>query len=110
MEWVVGAAVFVGGLAMTAGLVMIVTGRGLPWVRRPGSRPRLHGSGALLMGMSLVVHGLIDFDVLPDASWEVRFIGGNVLLFAGLALMAASQLLPDRNGDRNRDGVGSRGA
>jgi hypothetical protein len=110
MEWVLGAALFVGGLAVTAGLVMLVTGRNLPLVRRPGVRPRLHGLGVLLVGAALLVHGLIDLDVLPDASWGVRFVGGNVLLLVGLAVIVGSQLVPERGGDRDRDRVGPRGA
>ncbi|MFV0134935.1 hypothetical protein ACLGIH_17150 [Streptomyces sp. HMX87] len=57
------------------------------------TRPRLHGLGTLLIGASPLLLGLFCFGLLPSASWEARFFGGNALLFAGLLLIALSQTL-----------------
>lgn len=42
------------------------------------------------------MQGLFYFRILPSASWEVRFFGGNALLFSGRLLIATSQLLSPR--------------
>lgn len=100
MAWVVGTGAFLGLLAIALGIVTLRTGWILPTARRHVTRPQLHGLGALLTGSSVVLQGLFYFRVLPSVSWEVRFLGGNALLFAGLLLIALSQLLPLR---RNLD-------
>jgi hypothetical protein len=82
-----------GLLAIALGIVTLRTGWILPTARRHVTRPRLHGLGALATGASPFVQGLFYFRILPSASWELRFFGGNALLFTGLLLIATSQLL-----------------
>lgn len=100
MAWIVGTGAFLGLLAIALGIVTLRTGWILPTARRHVTRPQLHGLGALLTGTSVVLQGFFYFRVLPSVSWEARFFVGNTLLFAGLLLIALSQLLPLR---RSRD-------
>lgn len=100
MDWVVGTGAFLGLLAIALGIVTLRTGWILPTARRHVTRPQLHGLGALLVGASVLLQGLFYFRILPSVSWEGRFFGGNALLFAGILLIALSQLLPLR---RNPD-------
>jgi hypothetical protein len=97
MNWVVGVGIVVGLLAMAAGTIALRTGRTVPWLRRRVVRPRIHGLGALLVGTPGVVQGLFYFQVLPSPSWEIRFFGGNALLFGGLLLIGLGQTLRPRN-------------
>ncbi|MEW2299948.1 hypothetical protein AB0958_08190 [Streptomyces sp. NPDC006655] len=94
-------------LLIASGVVTLRTGWTLPTARRHVTRPRLHGLGALLMGISLFLQGLLHFRVLPSVSWDARFFGGNALLLAGLLLIILSQLLPLR---RSRDHTNPSGA
>ncbi len=96
MAWVVGTGGFLGLLAIGLGFVTLRTGWIVPTARRRVTRPQLHGLGALLTGASLLLQGLFYFRILPSVSWEVRFFGGNALLFAGLLLIGLSQMLPLR--------------
>ncbi|MEU3519077.1 hypothetical protein ABZ770_28035 [Streptomyces sp. NPDC006654] len=96
MAWVVGTGAVLGMLAIVSGIVTLRTGWILPTARRHVTRPHLHGLGALLMGISVALQGLLYFRVLPGVSWEARFFGGNALLLAGLLLITLSQLLPLR--------------
>jgi hypothetical protein len=90
-----------GLLAIASGIVTLRTGWILPTARRHVTRPRLHGLGALATGASPLIQGLFYFRILPSPSWEIRFFGGNALLFTGLLLISASRLLsPRRNPDR----------
>lgn len=95
-----------GLLAITVGVVALRTGWLLPTARRHVTRPRLHGLGGLLLGTSLVLQGLFYFRILPSLSWEIRFFGANALLFAGLVLISASQLMPRRRGPGHTDPSG----
>ncbi|MGW3246026.1 hypothetical protein [Streptomyces sp. NPDC001070] len=97
MNWVVGTGIVVGLPAMTAGAIALRTGRTVPWLRRKVLRPRIHWLGALLVGTPSVVQGLFHFQVLPGPYWEIRFFGGNALLFSGLLLMGLGQALHPRN-------------
>ncbi|MFE4685732.1 hypothetical protein ACFRNJ_33850 [Streptomyces sp. NPDC056721] len=106
MAWVVGTGAFLGLMAIASGIVTLRTGWILPTARRHVTRPRLHGLGALLTGASVVLQGLFYFRFLPSVSWEVRFFGGNALLFAGLLLIALSQLLPLRRNPNHADPSG----
>ncbi|MFD8645518.1 hypothetical protein ACFV14_35020 [Streptomyces zaomyceticus] len=102
MAWVVGTGGFLGLLAIALGIVTLRTGWILPTARRHVIRHKLHGLGALLTGASALLQSLLYFHILPSVSWNVRFFGGNALLFAGLTLIALSQLLPlRRNADQN---------
>ncbi|CAM5471102.1 putative protein OS=Streptomyces cyaneofuscatus OX=66883 GN=G3I52_05715 PE=4 SV=1 [Streptomyces cyaneofuscatus] len=47
-----------------------------------------------------MLQSLLHFRVLPGASWEARFYGGNALLLGGMLLLILSQSLPPR---RRRD-------
>ncbi|MGW4160113.1 hypothetical protein [Streptomyces sp. NPDC004788] len=96
MAWVVGTGAFLGLLAVAWGIVTLRTGWILPPARRHVTRPKLHGVGALLMGASVLLQSLFYFRILPSVSWEVRFFGGSAFQFAGLLLIALSQLLPLR--------------
>lgn len=107
MAWVVGTGAFLGMLAVALGLVTLRTGWILPTARRHVTRPRLHGLGVLLTGASVVLQGLFYFRVLPSVSWEARFFTGNALLFAGLLLIALSQLLPLRQNPSHADPSGA---
>ncbi|MFE7329511.1 hypothetical protein ACFU8W_31920 [Streptomyces sp. NPDC057565] len=101
MAWVVGAGMLMGLLAIASGIVTLRTGWILPAARRHVTRPQLHGLGALAAGACPLVQGLFYFRILPSASWEIRFFGGNALSLTGLLLIAASQLLsPRRSPDR----------
>ncbi|MCX4532277.1 hypothetical protein OHA79_32885 [Streptomyces sp. NBC_00841] len=101
MAWVVGAGMLMGLLAIASGIVTLRTGWILPMARRHATRPQLHGLGALATGACPLIQGLFYFRILPSASWEIRFFGGNALLLTGLLLIAASQLLsPRRSPDR----------
>ncbi|MER8044635.1 hypothetical protein [Streptomyces sp. NPDC094032] len=91
MVWLVGVNVFLGLLAIGAGVVTLRVGWVLPVARRRVTRPRRHGLGAVLVGASLSLQGLLYFWNLPGVSWEVRFFGGNALLLAGLLLIALGQ-------------------
>lgn len=95
-----------GLLAITVGLVTLRTGWLLPPARRSVTRPRLHGLGGLLLGMSLVLQGLFYFSILPSVSWEIRFFGGNALLFTGLLLISSGQLMARRRGPAHTDRSG----
>ncbi|MGW6400358.1 hypothetical protein [Streptomyces sp. NPDC055134] len=106
MAWVVGTGAFLGLLAIASGIVTLRTGWILPTARRHVTRPQLHGLGVLLMGASVVLQGLFYFRLLPSVSWEVRFFGGNALPFAGLLLIALSQLLPLRRNPNHDDSSG----
>ncbi|MER8031231.1 hypothetical protein ABTZ78_19975 [Streptomyces bauhiniae] len=106
MAWVVGVGMFLGLLAIGAGITTLRTGWMVPTARRRVTRPRLHGLGAVLTGASVLLQGLCYFRVLPDVPWEARFFGGNALLFGGLLLVALSQMLPLRgDGERFSAGV-----
>ncbi|MBO1330046.1 hypothetical protein J3486_02090 [Streptomyces sp. VRA16 Mangrove soil] len=89
-----------GLVVIASGIVTLRTGWIVPTARRHVTRPALHGLGALLTGSSVVLQGLFSFRIAPNVSWEVRFFGGNALLFGGLLLIALSQLLAL---PRNRD-------
>ncbi|MET8406355.1 hypothetical protein [Streptomyces sp900116325] len=102
MEWIVGTGAFLGLLVIASGIATLRTGWVVPTARRHVTRPQLHGLGALLTGTSVVLQSLFYFRILPSVSWEARFFGGNALLFAGLLLIAFSQLLPLR---RSRDHI-----
>ncbi|MEK0099272.1 hypothetical protein WDA79_12385 [Streptomyces sp. A475] len=107
MAWVVGTGAFMGLLVVALGIVTLRTGWILPMARRHVTRPRLHGLGALLAGASVVLQGLFYFRLLPSVSWEARFFSGNALLFAGLVLIALSQLLPLRRDPNHADPSGA---
>lgn len=107
MAWVVGTGAFLGLLAIALGIVTLRTGWILPTARRHVTRSKLHGLGALLTGASPLLQSLFYFRILPSVSWEVRFLGGNAVLLAGLCLIALSQLLPLH---RNRDHADPSGA
>ncbi|MFJ2854556.1 hypothetical protein [Streptomyces rubiginosohelvolus] len=96
-----------GLLAIALGIVTLRTGWILPTARRHVTRSKLHGLGALLTGASPLLQSLFYFRILPSVSWEVRFLGGNAVLLAGLCLIALSQLLPLH---RNRDHADPSGA
>ncbi|WP_445068363.1 hypothetical protein [Streptomyces sp. SAS_281] len=98
MAWVVGTGALLGLLAIAAGIVTLRTGWIVPIAQRHVTRQQLHGLGALLTGTSVVLQSLFYFRVLPNISWEARFLGGNALLFSGLVLIALSQLLSLRRG------------
>lgn len=105
MSWVVAVGM-IGGMALLAlGAVSLRTGWTL--ARRHVSRPRLYGLGALLVGTPCFLQGLFYFRLIPVPSWEARFFGCNALLFAGLTLLAVSQMLPAREaGPQRGDGSG----
>ncbi|WP_448315342.1 hypothetical protein [Streptomyces sp. CO7] len=103
MAWVVGTGAFLGLLVLVSGIVTLRTGWIVPTARRHVTRPRLHGLGALLTGGSVVLQSLFHFRVLPGVSWDVRFFGGNALLFTGLLLIALGQLLPLRGSREHSD-------
>ncbi|MFI6875119.1 hypothetical protein ACIBL6_16950 [Streptomyces sp. NPDC050400] len=107
MAWVVGAGALLGILAIASGIVTLRTGWVLPTARGHVARPQLHGIGTLFIGSNLVLQSLAHFGALPDVSWEVRFFGGNALLFGGFLLIALSQLLPLRRGRGRVDPSGS---
>ncbi|MEU6242528.1 hypothetical protein [Streptomyces sp. NPDC047024] len=96
-----------GLLAIALGIVTLRTGWILPTARRHVTRPKLHGFGALLTGASPLLQSLFYFQILPSVSWEVRFFGGNAFLFAGLLLIALSQLLPFRRNPGHADPSGA---
>ncbi|MFC9530435.1 hypothetical protein [Streptomyces sp. NPDC056975] len=106
MAWVVGTGAFLGLMAIASGIVTLRTGWILPTARRHVTRPQLHGLGVLLTGASVVLQGLFYFRLLPSVSWEARFFSGNALLFAGLLLIALSQLLPLRRNPNHADPSG----
>lgn len=103
MAWFVGVGMVLGALLIACGIASLRTGWVPPWVRRRVTRPRLFGLGALLVGVPEVVQGPLYFQNAFGLSWEVRFLGCNVLTFAGLALLAAGQLLPPKAA-AHRDG------
>jgi phosphoglycerol transferase MdoB-like AlkP superfamily enzyme len=103
MAWVVGTGAFLGVLAIALGILALRTGWVAPTVRRQVTRPKLHGLGALLAGTSVLLQSLFYFRILPSASWEVRFFGGNAFLFAGLLLIVLSQLLRPRQSPDHAD-------
>ncbi|MFD7961750.1 hypothetical protein ACFV5J_13230 [Streptomyces zaomyceticus] len=107
MAWVVGAGGFLGLLAIALGIVTLRTGWIVPTARRHVTRPKLQGLGALLTGASALLQSLLYFQFLPSVSWDVRFFGGNALLFAGLLLIALSQLLPVRRNPDHADPSGT---
>ncbi len=94
MAWAGGTSGLLGLLAIALGIVTLRTGWVLPTARYHIRRPKLHGLGALFTGMSPLLQSLFYFGVLPSASWETRFSGGNAFLLGGLLLIAVSQLLP----------------
>lgn len=98
MAWVVGTGAFFGLLAIASGLVTLRTGWILPMARRNVTRPQLQGLGVVFAGTAVLLQGLFYFQILPSVSWEVRFFGGNALVFAGILFIALSQLLPRRRG------------
>ncbi|KUN77071.1 hypothetical protein AQJ66_34240 [Streptomyces bungoensis] len=98
-----GAGVALGALLIASGIASLRTGWVPPWVRRRVTRPRLFGVGALLVGTPEVVQGLLYFQSAFALSWEVRFLGGNLLTFAGLALLVAGHMLPPKAAG-HRDG------
>ncbi|WP_407840610.1 hypothetical protein ACE1OC_36595 [Streptomyces sp. DSM 116496] len=106
MAWVVGTGALLGLLAIALGIVTLRTGWILPTARRHVIRPQLHGLGALLTGASALLQSLFYFRALPSVSWEVRFFGGNAFLFAGLLLIALSQMLPPRRSPVHADPSG----
>jgi hypothetical protein len=87
VSWFAGVDVAVGLLALLAGAISLRTGRPLPGVRRPVRQPRLHGLGAVLIGVACLLQGFFHFGVIPSPSWEVRFFGANALLLCGLVLL-----------------------
>ncbi|WP_406416017.1 hypothetical protein [Streptomyces sp. NBC_00842] len=95
-----------GLLWIALGIVTLRTGWILPTARRHVTRPQLHGLGALATGASPLMNGLFYFRILPSASWDVRFFGGNALLFTGLLLIATSQLLSPRRSPDHTDPSG----
>ncbi|MET9368075.1 hypothetical protein ABZY00_09510 [Streptomyces griseoflavus] len=101
MVWVVGIGVLVGLLMIASGVGTLRTGWVLPSARRHVVRPKLYGLGALFMGVSLLLQGLLYFRLLPGVPSEVRYAGGNALLLGGLLLVALSQLLPRRGAARS---------
>ncbi|WP_435239667.1 hypothetical protein [Streptomyces sp. YPW6] len=106
MAWVVGTGAFLGLLAIIWGTVTLRTGWMVPTARRHVTRPQLHGLGALLTGTSPLLQSLFYFRILPSISWEVRFFGGNAFLFAGIILIALSQMLPVRRSPDHADPSG----
>ncbi|MER6097836.1 hypothetical protein ABT154_18640 [Streptomyces sp. NPDC001728] len=98
MAWMVGAGMLLGVAAIALGLLTLRTGWVPPWTRRHVTRPRLQGVGALLVGLTLFLQGLVYFGVLPGLSWEARFFGQLALMLSGLACIAMSQLLPPAHG------------
>lgn len=103
MEWYVGAGMVLGVLLMAVGAAELWTARAPRWLHRRVGRPRLHGLGALLTATPCAVQGYFYFHILPSPSWEIRFFGGNALLFGGLLLMGLGQMLR-----RPGDGVPAR--
>ncbi|UCA52318.1 hypothetical protein LEL86_24815 [Streptomyces sp. WA6-1-16] len=103
MAWVVGTGAFLGLLAIVLGTVTLRTGWIVPTARRHVTRPQLHALGALFMGTYSLLQSLFYFRILPSVSWEVRFFGGNAFLFAGLLLIALSQMLPVRRSPDHAD-------
>ncbi|GAB2923698.1 hypothetical protein GCM10027028_22080 [Streptomyces sundarbansensis] len=106
MAWVVGTGAFLGLRAIIWGTVTLRTGWMVPTARRHVTRPQLHGLGALLTGTSPLLQSLFYFRILPSISWEVRFFGGNAFLFAGILLIALSQMLPVRRSPDHADPSG----
>ncbi|MEU3006828.1 hypothetical protein [Streptomyces sp. NPDC007020] len=106
MAWVVGTGAFLGLLAIIWGTVTLRTGWMVPTARRHVTRPQLHGLGALLTGTSPLLQSLFYFRILPSISWEVRFFGENAFLFAGILLIALSQMLPVRRSPDHADPSG----
>ncbi|MEG3628943.1 hypothetical protein [Streptomyces poriticola] len=96
MAWVVGAGMLLSALAVTVGIITLRTGWIPPLARGHVRRPKLYGLGVLAMGLSPLLPGLFYFDVLPGASWDLRFFGMNAFVLVGLLLIAASQLMPVR--------------
>ncbi|MFI8093305.1 hypothetical protein ACIF9R_34180 [Streptomyces sp. NPDC086080] len=96
MAWIAGIGVIVGLSAIVLGVVALRTGWVLPVARRHVVRPQVYGLGALLIGVSSLLQGLLGFRVLPGVPGEVRSVGGYALLAAGLLLVALSQRLPRR--------------
>ena len=97
MAWAVGGTcAFVGLLAVVLGTVTLRTGWVLPTARRHVTRPGLHGLGALFMGTSILLQGLVHLGILAGVSWEARVLGEIGCLFTGLLLIALSHLLPPR--------------
>ncbi|WP_406301457.1 hypothetical protein OHA61_02425 [Streptomyces sp. NBC_00885] len=93
MGWVVGVGMALGLLGIALGTASIRTGWTLPWVRRRVTRPRMHGLGVLLVSTTSVVQGLFYLHVVPSPTWEIRFLGANALMFSGLILVAAGQMM-----------------
>ncbi|CAM5528059.1 hypothetical protein [Streptomyces pilosus] len=91
MVWVVGIGVLVGLLMVASGVGTLRTGWVVPSARRHVARPKLYGLGALLIGVSILLQGLMYFRVLPSVPPEARYVGGNALLLGGLLLVALSQ-------------------
>ncbi|MGW5176956.1 hypothetical protein ACWERY_21720 [Streptomyces sp. NPDC004082] len=99
MAWVVGTGALLGLLAIASGIVTLQKGWIPPMARRHVTRPQLHGFGAVFTGTSVLLQSLLYFRVVPRVSWETRFFAGNALLFAGLLLIACSQLPLRRSRD-----------
>ncbi|MFF3602895.1 hypothetical protein [Streptomyces sp. NPDC002463] len=94
VAWVVGAGLLLGLLGTVLAGVVLRTGWVPPWNRRHVTRPWLFGAGILMASLGNVLMGLEYFGVLPEVSWEVRFFVGNGVIWAGVLLIGASQVLP----------------
>ncbi|MFI0901277.1 hypothetical protein [Streptomyces sp. NPDC020983] len=96
MIWVAGPGAVVGLLVIASGWATLRTGWLPPLARRHAGRPQLHAAGALVAGASVTGQALFGLGVLPGLPWQERFLGGNAVLLAGLALIVLGQMLPPR--------------